>query len=93
MSKLGASSWRRSGQRARQRPAGVPVSAWRFTGCRSRVSLTYFNFKRAAGGGCRAWLWVRERRWLLALLCAPAHSTHAGAAGTDGTRARPRQPA
>jgi len=38
-SKLGTSSGKRSGQRARKRPAGVPGSAWRFTGCRSRSRL------------------------------------------------------
>jgi len=32
---LGASPGRCSGQRARKRPAGVPGSAWHFTGCRS----------------------------------------------------------
>ena len=37
---LGASSGRRSNQRARKRPAGVPGTAWHFTGCRSRGGPT-----------------------------------------------------
>jgi len=36
-SKLNASSGRRSGQRARKRPAGVPGTAWHFT-----TDLTYY---------------------------------------------------
>jgi len=37
---LDACSGRRSGQRARERPAGVPGLAWRFAGCRPRGSPT-----------------------------------------------------
>ena len=35
-------------QRARKRPAGMPGSAWRFTGCRSRGSPTYHGGGRWA---------------------------------------------
>ena len=36
-------SGRRSGQRARKRPAGVLGTAWHFTGCRSRGSPTHYS--------------------------------------------------
>jgi hypothetical protein len=59
----GASSGRRLGQRARKRPAGVPGSAWCFTGCGSRGSPICFqrsDFIQEAPGPivvshCPAW--------------------------------------
>lgn len=41
-SKLGASSERRWGQRARKRPAGVPRTPLHFTGCRSCGCPAYY---------------------------------------------------
>jgi len=42
---------KRSGQRARKRPAGVPGSAWRSTGCHCRGSPTYLPLYHYYGDG------------------------------------------